>query len=317
VKENNFDYATVHNSKILVVGDVMLDRYWFSEVKRISPEAPVPIAKVMRAEDRPGGAANVARNIASLGAKVTLLSVVGDDSEGVVLSDMLKADGVKVCLKLDKSIKTIVKLRVVAQQQQLLRVDFEESPSHEILNSALEDYSKLVDEHDVIILSDYGKGGLNHITKMIAEARSKGKVILVDPKGNDYERYRGATVITPNRKELQEALGLWSNEAELYIKAENFRKHLELNYLLVTRSEEGMSLFMPSKVQNYKAVAREVFDVSGAGDTVIAVLATMLGAEVEIEDAVSIANQAASVVVAKLGTAVVTKDELIDILRII
>ncbi|MDD3265742.1 MAG: D-glycero-beta-D-manno-heptose-7-phosphate kinase [Burkholderiales bacterium] len=297
--------------KVLVVGDVMLDRYWFGDVNRISPEAPVPIAKINKIEDRPGGAANVARNIASLGGSVTLLSVVGTDEPSVILEKLLQKDSVQTMLKRDQTISTIVKLRVLAKNQQLIRIDFEEKPSHEILADVLDTYEQVIEDHDVIILSDYGKGGLSHTIKMVEIARKHNKKILVDPKGSDYDKYNGATIITPNKSEMLDAVGAWESEEELHAKANQLINNLNLSYLLVTRSEEGMTLFA-DKAHNYPTFAQEVYDVSGAGDTVIATLGLMLANDVAIADAVQIANFAAGIVVAKLGTATVSKQELIN-----
>ena len=203
-------------AKILVVGDVMLDRYWFGDVNRISPEAPVPVLKVERVEERPGGAANVARNIASLGAHSTLLSVVGADEAGDCLERLLTQHGnVNALLHRDSTISTTIKLRAVARHQQLLRIDFETQPSHEVLNAKLADFRAKLPDADVVILSDYGKGGLTHISEMIKLARAAGKPVLVDPKGDDYTRYAGATLLTPNRSEFREVAGGWKSEAEL------------------------------------------------------------------------------------------------------
>ena len=300
-------------ARVLVVGDVMLDRYWFGDVHRISPEAPVPVLKVSRVEERPGGAANVARNIASLGAHCTLLSVVGADEAGDCLQRLLtEQGGVDALLHRDEGLSTIVKLRAIARQQQLLRIDFETPPSHEVLKAKLEEFKVNLPKCDVVILSDYGKGGLAHIAEMIKAARAAGKPVLVDPKGDDYARYQGATLLTPNRSEFHDVAGSWSNEAELTAKAEKLRTELNLEALLVTRSEEGMSLFRPGKVLHEPTQAREVFDVSGAGDTVIATLAVMLASGAELGDAVRIANRAAGIVVGKLGTAVVSREEILQ-----
>jgi rfaE bifunctional protein kinase chain/domain len=306
-----FIQSELKKNKILVVGDVMLDRYWFGDVNRISPEAPVPIAKINKIEDRPGGAANVARNIASLGGDVTLLSVVGTDEPALVLQNLLNEENVDTIFKQDSTISTIVKLRVLAKHQQLLRIDFEEKPSHEILAEILDQYENIIDKYDTIILSDYGKGGLTHTTKMIEIANKQNKKVLIDPKGSDYSKYANATLLTPNRSEMRDAMGIWNNEAELISKAKQLIQSLNLNYLLVTRSEEGMTLFTPTDSYNYPTFAQEVFDVSGAGDTVIATLALMLANGASISDAVTIANFAAGIVVAKLGTATVTQEELI------
>jgi len=300
------------DARVLVVGDVMLDRYWFGDVHRISPEAPVPVLKVDRVDERPGGAANVARNIASLGAHATLLSVVGDDEAGSCLEKLLaQHSNLNAILHRDASVSTIIKLRAIARQQQLLRIDFETPPSHEVLNAALEDFRAQMQHADVVILSDYGKGGLAHIAQMIAWARAAGKPVLVDPKGADYERYRGATLLTPNRSEFRDVAGSWANDAELNRKAEQLRVALGLEALLVTRSEEGMSLYEAHRISHEPAQCREVFDVSGAGDTVIATLAVMLATGAQLSDAMHIANRAAGIVVGKLGTAVVNREEII------
>jgi rfaE bifunctional protein kinase chain/domain len=305
------DYrAAASRTRVLVVGDVMLDRYWFGEVERISPEAPVPVVRIARNEERPGGAANVARNAAALGAQVTLISVIGEDEAGKALERLLAAERVHTSLHRDAALPTTVKLRVIGRQQQLLRIDFETTPSHEILASKLADYERTLPDFDVVVLSDYGKGGLAHIARMIELARAHGTRVLVDPKGEDYLRYRGATMLTPNRVEFREVAGGWRNEAELATKAQTLRSELSLEALLITRAEEGMSLFTDAGALHIPAQAREVFDVSGAGDTVIATLGVLLGAGAEFASAVRIANQAAGIVVGKLGTAVVHPDEL-------
>ena len=302
-----------NKAKVLVVGDVMLDRYWFGDVNRISPEAPVPVLKVERVEERPGGAANVARNIATLGAQATLLSVVGNDEAGACLEKLLKEyANLAALLHRDNTISTIIKLRAIARHQQLLRIDFETPPSHEVLHAALEDFRAQMPLADVVILSDYGKGGLTHIAEMIRLARAAGKPVLVDPKGDDYTRYRGATLLTPNRSEFRVVAGSWNSEAELNTKAEKLRTELGLDALLVTRSEEGMSLFRAHEVLHEATHTREVFDVSGAGDTVIATLAVMLASGADLPNAMRIANRAAGIVVGKLGTAVVSREEIIQ-----
>ena len=296
--------------RVLVVGDVMLDRYWFGEVGRISPEAPVPVVKVDRMQERPGGAANVARNAAALGAQVDLLSVVGADEAAGALKKLLRSDGVNARLYEDRSIDTTVKLRVIARSQQLLRVDFETPPSHEVLASKLRDFERMLKRADVVVLSDYGKGGLTHIAAMIRLARRAGVPVLVDPKGDDYARYRGATLVTPNRSEFREVAGSWKSEAELTRKAEALRRELKAEALLITRSEEGMTLYRRGERRHVPAEAREVFDVSGAGDTVIAAVAVMIGSGADFAQAVETANRAAGIVVGKFGTAVVHPSEL-------
>ena len=302
--------ADLSSVRLLIVGDVMLDRYWFGDVSRISPEAPVPVVKVERCEERPGGAANVARNAAALGARVALLSLVGKDEAGESLARLVAEGGIDASLHVDEGVSTTVKLRVIGRQQQLLRIDFENRPSHEVLRAKLKEFAERLPECDAVVFSDYGKGGLTHIGEMIQLARAAGKVVLVDPKGDDYSAYRGATIITPNRSEMREVVGRWRDEADLERRATELRERLELGALLVTRSEEGMSLFLPDRTIHEKAVAREVFDVSGAGDTVIATLAVMAAHGADWADAIHVANVAAGVVVGKLGTAVVTREEL-------
>jgi rfaE bifunctional protein kinase chain/domain len=300
----------VVRTRVLVAGDVMLDRYWFGDVERISPEAPVPVVRVARTEERPGGAANVARNAAALGATTTLLSVTGADEAGETLERLLAADRVQTSFHRDPALPTTVKLRVVSRQQQLLRIDFETPPSHEVLATKLADFDRLLVEADLLILSDYGKGGLAHIATMIERARAASTPVLVDPKGEDWDKYRGATVITPNRGEFRNIVGRWGDAAEMTAKAQALREKLDVTALLVTRSEEGMSLYTAEGVDDIPAVAREVYDVSGAGDTVIATLGVLLGAGADLYSAVRIANAAAGVVVGKLGTAVAMPDEL-------
>lgn len=300
----------IARARVLVLGDVMLDRYWFGDVARVSPEAPVPVVKVSRTDDRLGGAANVARNVAALGAAATLLSVVGDDDAGREVSRLAVAAGIGASLHIDSRIKTTVKLRVLGRQQQLLRIDFEEAPSHEVLDSKLQEFENIVSDFDAVILSDYGKGGLNHIARIIQIARAAGKPVLVDPKGDDYGKYTNATIVTPNKSELQQVVGRWSSESELAEKAKRLGKALGLEAVLVTRSEEGMTLFTEGDTLHQAALAREVFDVSGAGDTVIATLGVMIAVGASWSEAIRAANIAAGIVVGKIGTAVVTGDEI-------
>jgi rfaE bifunctional protein kinase chain/domain len=297
-------------ARVLVVGDAMLDRYWFGAVDRISPEAPVPVVRVNREEERLGGAANVALNVKTLGAHSTLVTVVGTDEPARRLRQLLEERGVTALLGSDAQLFTIVKLRVIGRAQQLLRVDFENQPDHEVLASMAAEYERVLPDHDAVLFSDYGKGGLAHITQMIEKARALGKPVLVDPKGSDYSRYAGATVITPNRAELAQVIGAWSSESQLEARAEKLRAELGLEGLLLTRSEEGMSLFDAAGHLNVPAEAREVFDVTGAGDTVIATLAAMLASGLGLRDALAVANRAGGIVVGKFGTASVDYDEL-------
>jgi len=289
----------------------MLDRYWFGQVERISPEAPVPVVRVSTTEERLGGAANVARNITALGAGATLLSVVGNDEPGRAVAGLLQQAGVVDHLHVDPALATTVKLRVIGRQQQIARIDFESAPVAEVLAEHFQQFQGLLPGHELVLLSDYGKGGLTHIVRMIEAARVAGRPVIVDPKGDDYSRYAGATVITPNRAELREVVGRWRDESDLERRAQKLRDELGLQALLLTRSEEGMTLFTEQGAWSVPALAREVFDVSGAGDTVIAVLGTMLAAGVSMRDAVSLANRAGGIVVGKLGTATVSYEELL------
>jgi len=296
--------------RVLVVGDAMLDQYWFGEVERISPEAPVPIVRIQNREERLGGAANVARNIVSLGARTSLLTVLGEDEAGKSVSRLIAQAGIDPQVHLDPQLPTTVKVRVIGRRQQMLRVDFESIPEAEILAALLESYSALLSLHHLVVLSDYGKGGLAHITRMIELANAAGKPVLVDPKGTEYARYKGARLLTPNRAELREVVGRWKDETDLARRAQALRTQLQLEALLLTRSEEGMTLFAADGAWSVPAMTREVFDVSGAGDTVIAVMAAMLAAGSSLREAVTAANRAGGIVVGKLGTATVTYDEL-------
>jgi len=299
-------------ARVLVVGDAMLDRYWFGAVDRISPEAPVPVVRVNRAkeQERLGGAANVAWNVRGLGAHASLLTAIGDDEHGHRLEALLAASGVESLFKRDPRLTTTVKLRVIGRSQQLLRVDFEDEPDHEVLEDMLAQYEQTLAISGVVLFSDYGKGGLTHIPRMIELARTAGRPVLIDPKGSDYERYRGASVITPNRAELAQVIGPWNSEAQLHERAFALRERLGLEGLLLTRSEEGISLFDAQGHVRIPAQAREVFDVTGAGDTVIATMAAMLACGLPLRDAMQHANRAGGIVVGKFGTASVAYEEL-------
>ena len=302
--------ARLRNSRLLVVGDAMLDRYLFGEVERISPEAPVPVVRVTREEHRLGGAANVALNVKALGPGVTLITVVGEDEPARKLEGLLKSQAVEVILGRDPQLFTCVKLRVIGRAQQLVRVDFESQPDHEVLADMLSDFARALPQQEAVLFSDYGKGGLTHIPRMIESARAAGKPVLVDPKGDDYGRYAGATVITPNRSELAQVIGAWKTEQQLEERTQRLRESNRLDAVLVTRSEEGMSLFDASGHLHVPAQAREVFDVTGAGDTVIATLAAMLACGMSLREAMPIANRAGGIVVGKFGTATVSYEEL-------
>lgn len=307
---NAFPAVAVKGARVLVVGDIMLDRYWFGEVDRISPEAPVPVVRVARREDRLGGAANVARNIVALGASATLLGVVGDDEAGQKVERLSADDSINARLVVDPLLHTTLKMRVLGRQQQLLRIDFEEHPSSTSLDQLHHVFAAQLALHDIVILSDYAKGALARVELLIQAARERAMPVFVDPKGHSYARYQGATIITPNRSEMQEAVGRWLTEAELESRAQSLRQALDLEALLVTRSEQGMTLFSQDHRFHVDALAHEVFDVSGAGDTVLATLAVMRAAGLDWDDAVRWANRAGGVAVGKLGTSVVTAGEL-------
>ncbi len=295
---------------VLVVGDAMLDRYWYGAVDRISPEAPVPVVRVTREEERIGGAANVASNVVTLGAQAALLTVVGDDEASHKLEALVARTGIQPHFGRDPLLKTTVKLRVIGRQQQLLRMDFENTPQSEVLASQSSSFHALLPQHQAVLFSDYGKGGLAHVAQMIEAARAASKTVLIDPKGSDYSRYSHATVITPNRAELQQVIGNWGDEADLQTRVENLRQQLQIDALLLTRSEEGMTLFDNAGKLHVAAQAREVFDVTGAGDTVIATLAACVAAGLSLRDAMPVANRAGGIVVGKFGTATVSYEEL-------
>lgn len=306
----SFTLSDLSSTSVLTVGDVMLDRYWFGDVDRISPEAPVPVVNVTREEYRLGGAANVALNVASLGAKSALLGVVGRDRASQQIRTMLSDSAIEDHLKEDPALQTTVKLRVSGRSQQLLRIDFENQPAFEVLASLADQFRSTAENFDAVLFSDYGKGGLTHVSTMVQQARSQGRPVLIDPKGRDYTAYHSATVITPNRSELAQVVGAWSGEDDLERRAQKLRNDLKLDALLVTRSEEGMSLFDDQGHLRVNARAHEVFDVTGAGDTVIAALAVMLAAGASLREAVPVANEAAGIVVAKFGTATASFGEL-------
>ncbi|NKF52046.1 bifunctional D-glycero-beta-D-manno-heptose-7-phosphate kinase/D-glycero-beta-D-manno-heptose 1-phosphate adenylyltransferase HldE [Shewanella sp. WXL01] len=304
-------------AKVLVVGDVMLDRYWAGDTGRISPEAPVPVVRINQSEDRPGGAANVALNIATLGGQVALAGIVGDDENAQALTTGIKALGVEPCWHTVAELPTITKLRVMSRSQQLIRLDFEEAypeaESHALMASAV----KMLGEVDVVILSDYAKGALTDCTDFIAQATKQGVKVLVDPKGSDFSRYRGASLLTPNMLEFELVAGKVTSEADLVEKAHKLLHEFDLEALLVTRSEKGMTLITRDNDElHIPTVAREVHDVTGAGDTVISVLASSLAAGSDLPQACAIANAAAGIVVGKLGTSTVSRIELAQSLNV-
>lgn len=301
----------IKQAKVLVVGDAMLDRYWYGGVERISPEAPVPVVAVARAEERPGGAANVAANVASLGAQCTLICTGGDDAAADSLAALIAASGVECQLLRDKLINTTVKLRVVSRNQQLIRIDFETRISKDLRARVHETFLRMLPGYSAVIVSDYAKGGTGHIQEMIRAARAAGLPVLVDPKGDDYSPYRGASLLTPNRKEFEQVAGRFTTNEELLRKAQKMIADLELTGVLVTRSEEGMSLIeRDGSVLHVPTQAREVYDVTGAGDTVIATIGAAYGVNASAQDAVQLANLAAGIVVGKVGAVAVPRDEL-------
>ncbi|WP_431686850.1 bifunctional D-glycero-beta-D-manno-heptose-7-phosphate kinase/D-glycero-beta-D-manno-heptose 1-phosphate adenylyltransferase HldE [Hahella sp. NBU794] len=299
------------NSRVVVVGDVMLDRYWYGATSRISPEAPVPVVKVEQLEDRPGGAANVALNIAALGSAAVILGVTGKDEAAQSLAARMESAGILADFQEHETLPTITKLRVVSRHQQLIRMDFEESFAGVPQEPLEKKVAGQLAGAGALILSDYGKGALRDPQAFIQLARSKQIPVLVDPKGSDFEKYRGATLITPNLSEFEAVVGHCASEAELVQRGLKLVEELELEALLVTRSEQGMTLLRAGRAElHLPAQAKEVFDVTGAGDTVISVLAAALAAGSEMGQAVALANIAAGIVVGKLGTASVSAPEL-------
>ena len=299
------------DARLLVVGDVMLDRYWHGDASRISPEAPVPVVRVGKREDRPGGAGNVALNIAALGSTATLVGAVGDDDTARELRDRLEAAGVYCKFQRSADKPTITKLRIIGRQQQLIRLDFEERFGRGDIEGLAATIAELLPRSQVLLLSDYDKGVLGRVEELISLARRQDIPVIVDPKGKDFRRYRGATLITPNLAEFEAVMGPSANEQELVDKGERLIAELELEALLITRGENGMTLIRPNAPElHLPARAQEVYDVTGAGDTVISVLSAALAAGEKLTDAVVLANLAAGLVVGKLGTAAISAPEL-------
>ena len=297
-------------ARIIVIGDVMIDRYWSGQAARISPEAPVPVVKVKTIEDRIGGAGNVALNIAKLGGKVTLIGVVGDDADGKVLKDLLEAEGVDCEFVVEPAIRSICKLRVMAQHQQLIRIDFEETPiqfDRATIRVALE---KHLQNHNVVVFSDYGKGTLADVSSYISLAKQSGAKVLVDPKRLDYESYSQADLITPNLFELKAVVGASETEEQLIAKGQALLDQHKIDTLLLTRGEAGMTLIQRDQVHSLPAQAKDVFDVTGAGDTVIAVMALGVSLDLPLQEAMYLANLSGGIVVGKLGTSTVSPHEL-------
>ena len=305
------DLTALEHGRVLVVGDVMLDRYWHGGTSRISPEAPVPVVRVENADDRPGGAANVALNIAALGAQVSLAGVVGNDDNAELLARQLSDSKVSTYFQCSDDIPTITKLRVMSRNQQLLRLDFEQRLDGVDTTDLLAQVEQALPDCDVMILSDYGKGTLNQVEKLISLARGQGKRVLIDPKGSDFRKYRGASLITPNLTEFEAIVGPCSSDEELSRRGEALRAELELEALLITRSEKGMTLIGDGQAPLHLPTrAQEVFDVTGAGDTVIGLMGLALASGHELAEAMMLANLGAGLVVAKPGTATLSIAEL-------
>ena len=299
------------HARLLVIGDVMLDRYWHGEASRVSPEAPVPVVKVGNREDRPGGAGNVALNMAALGSAVRLVGIVGNDETGLELLSRLNAAGVYCDFLQSADKPTITKLRVIGQHQQLIRLDFEQQFEAADIIGLQGKVKSLIGDSQVMVLSDYGKGALQETANLIELGRSKDIPIIVDPKGTNFEKYRGATLLTPNLSEFEAVAGYSNNEEEFVNKGLRLVKDLNLEAILITRGEHGMTLIRPDSPElHLPARAQEVFDVTGAGDTVISVLAAAVAAGNGLADSTALANLAAGLVVGKLGTAAISGPEL-------
>ncbi|WP_298441504.1 bifunctional D-glycero-beta-D-manno-heptose-7-phosphate kinase/D-glycero-beta-D-manno-heptose 1-phosphate adenylyltransferase HldE [uncultured Ferrimonas sp.] len=303
--------SAFEQAQVLVVGDVMLDRYWIGPIDRISPEAPVPVVKVDQTEDRPGGAANVALNVAALGGQAQLVGLVGVDEAADVLRTSLTSNGVEPQLVAVAGKPTITKLRVLSRNQQLLRLDFEQEFGLEAAAPLRAATEQNLSPHKVLVLSDYAKGALIEVQSLIQLARAASVPVLIDPKGGSFEKYRGATLLTPNMSEFEQVVGKVADEADLVAKGLALIEQYEFEALLITRSEKGMTLLRPGHPElHLPAMAREVYDVTGAGDTVISTLATALSSGAELDQACALANAAASVVVGKLGTSTVSAVEV-------
>lgn len=303
-------FKILSQAKILVVGDVMLDRYWTGDSSRISPEAPVPVVKIGNLDDKVGGAANVARNIAHLDGQVTLLGIIGEDENGDRLESLLAGEQIKSALVTQSTQPTITKLRVISRQQQVVRLDFEEAFAQAHADALETAFENVLTDFDFIVFSDYNKGTLTNIKSMIKKARALGKTVFVDPKSKDLSDYSGANVITPNKTEFVAAGGKVGTEQEIWQSAQEIIATHNIESILLTRSEQGMSAISATEKVDMPAQVLEVSDVTGAGDTVIATLAMMMAAGLPLADAAKVANLAAGIVVAKLGAATVSPEEL-------
>lgn len=302
----------IQNARVLVVGDCMLDQYWVGDVDRISPEAPVPIVRVTDEQQRLGAAANVATNIADFSAHATLISVIGDDATGQDVLKLLKQNKIKSSVQVDIGYKTTVKVRLIARNQQIVRADFESVPSSKALDACLQQYYEVLEKADVVLVSDYGKGGAQYIKQMIQAARVQLKPIYIDPKGDDYSLYQGASLITPNLSEFQQVAGHVVSLEEINNAAQKLIKKLDIEACLITLSERGMLLCRKDKPSIHQINhASEVFDVTGAGDTVIAMMAIGRAANLDWKMSMTVANHAAGIVISKIGTATASLDEVL------
>ena len=303
-------FQQINSAKILVVGDIMLDRYWHGDTGRISPEAPVPVVKIGKFEDKAGGAANVAKNIVHLGAQVSLLGIVGDDENGHSLESLLEQEGINARLLKQQQQPTITKIRVISRHQQVVRLDIEQPFAQQHANLLSSEFEAMVEQFDIVLFSDYNKGSLANISEMIALAKRAGKMVLVDPKSKQMSDYAGADFVTPNMAEYIAAGGTLGDEQQVENCAQKIISDCQLGAMLLTRSEQGMSLITASEKHDFAAQTLEVTDVTGAGDTVIATLAVMLGTQMPALQAVEIANVAAGLAVTKLGAATVSPEDL-------
>ncbi|MDI9336394.1 MAG: PfkB family carbohydrate kinase [Gammaproteobacteria bacterium] len=304
------DIRTINKVHVLVVGDAMLDRYWYGKVERISPEAPVPVLEVSKMEDRLGGCCNAAKNIVDFGAQATVLIPLGMDKTAAELENLLTCAQISVLKCEDKDFTSTLKLRMVGYRQQLLRADFESKPSEQLIHEQTKIFASIYKNFEVILFSDYGKGALVDVQSMIKMAGDSGRQILVDPKGSDFSKYYGATVITPNVSELRNVVGTWNSEGELDVLVQNLREQYQFTHLLLTRGEDGVKLYDDEGAMMIPSLARDVYDVTGAGDTVISILATLLATGMSVREAVWWANRAAGIVVGKFGTSTVSYYEI-------
>ncbi|ARU54841.1 D-heptose-7- phosphate 1-kinase,D-heptose-1-phosphate adenylyltransferase [Oleiphilus messinensis] len=305
------DLNRFKKTNVLIAGDLMLDTYWHGDTSRISPEAPVPVVAVNKEESRPGGAANAALNVAALGAQANLVGIVGRDDAATTLTRLLDGAEIRHDLSIDEHYRTITKLRLISRHQQLIRADFEASPSAQMRQSLGNQFNSRLADADIVILSDYGKGALLQCRDLITEAKQRSVPVLVDPKGTDFSRYRHATLLTPNMAEFEAVAGQCRSEDDIINKALSLIHEHQIESLLITRSEHGMTLVKQSgEYHHFPAQAKEVFDVTGAGDTVISTLAVAIASGLDLETSVALANVAAGIVVGKLGTATTTAAEL-------